>query len=453
MKKYLPLLLIISLFFFNINYLKAQFFWVERNSGVSTELTSVSNINSINAYVCGVNGIVLKTSNTGLNWINVGVNGIPSNVNLTNIFAYDLSLVFTIGFYGPIYYLFRSSNGGNNWTVSTQLNIPIRSVWMTSASNGFLVGDPAGNRWSLRKTTTGGVSWDSTGLYLPQSGSEMGINNSLWVSGSKIWFGTNNSRIYYSSNSGTNWIVQSSAPVTSVISIWFRDVIPNVGYASGVTGLLKSTNDGLNWQQLSNTIGTGFFNSALGITNMSYVCLYLRSSSNVYFSGDGGNSWFVQYTAPSGTYTHFSHARSGSTMGPGVVYAVRNNGGISSLTAFINGVTLISNEIPSAFMLYQNYPNPFNPVTRIKFNIPRLRSSNSGEVKGALVILKIFDVTGREVFELVNEIIQPGVYSDEWDGTNYPSGIYFYQLSIINPGYENTGVVEYRETKKLVLLK
>jgi len=79
--------------------------------------------------------------------------------------------------------------------------------------------------------------------------------------------------------------------------------------------------------------------------------------------------------------------------------------------------------IPHDYNLSQNYPNPFNPTTTISFGIP----------KHANVIIKIFDISGREVKTLVKQTHAPGQYQITWNGidnnnTNVPSGVYFYQI-------------------------
>lgn len=124
-------------------------------------------------------------------------------------------------------------------------------------------------------------------------------------------------------------------------------------------------------------------------------------------------------------------------------YACGNNGVIlkttnGGVTGFIN----IGNELPEKFFLYQNYPNPFNPSTKIKFEVPTPSLTLSG-AKGLLVKLTVFDVLGREIAVLVNEQMKPGTYEVEWDGSNYPSGVYFYKLI----------AGDYSETKKMVLIK
>ena len=85
------------------------------------------------------------------------------------------------------------------------------------------------------------------------------------------------------------------------------------------------------------------------------------------------------------------------------------------------------------FHLSQNYPNPFNPSTRIQYSV------NSTQK----VTLKVYDLLGREITALVNEEKPAGQYEVEFNGTNLPSGIYFYQLK----------AGSFVETKKMILLK
>jgi hypothetical protein len=88
---------------------------------------------------------------------------------------------------------------------------------------------------------------------------------------------------------------------------------------------------------------------------------------------------------------------------------------------------------PTMYKLSQNYPNPFNPVTKIKYDIPR---------KG-FVSLKIYDILGRVVKELVNEIKSQGSYVIDYNASGLSSGVYLYRL-------ECNG---YIETKRMILLK
>lgn len=102
------------------------------------------------------------------------------------------------------------------------------------------------------------------------------------------------------------------------------------------------------------------------------------------------------------------------------------------------GIKPISNEIPKTFALFQNYPNPFNPTTKIKFEVPTV-----GAYRDTPLRLLIYDILGKEVATLVNEQLKPGSYEVEWDGSNYPCGVYFYKLM----------AGDYRETRRMVLIK
>jgi hypothetical protein len=106
----------------------------------------------------------------------------------------------------------------------------------------------------------------------------------------------------------------------------------------------------------------------------------------------------------------------------------------------LTGIQPISNKIPDSYRLEQNYPNPFNPRTIIRFQIKDSR----------FVSLKVYDILGREIETLVNEIQKPGKYEVSFDAGKLSSGIYFYRLIVVDP-LRRTG--EYSETKRMILLK
>jgi hypothetical protein len=111
------------------------------------------------------------------------------------------------------------------------------------------------------------------------------------------------------------------------------------------------------------------------------------------------------------------------------------------------GIKKILNEIPDRFSLHQNYPNPFNPTTKIRFDISSLNKGLQ-----PLVQLKVYDALGKEAGTIVNEQLKPGIYEVQWDASNYPSGVYFYQLSV-DPSDRSQRSDGYVQTKKMILLK
>ena len=141
------------------------------------------------------------------------------------------------------------------------------------------------------------------------------------------------------------------------------------------------------------------------------------------------------YTAPStagidslyatGLATNSGGTTSGDdwNFAPGKKIVVRNSIGIQP----------VSSEIPGEYRLAQNYPNPFNPTTKIAFEIP----------KGGFVSLKVYDITGKEVYAPVAENLQAGKYSVDINAGILSSGVYFYSLR----------AGDFQSTKKMTMLK
>ncbi|MBK9332308.1 MAG: T9SS type A sorting domain-containing protein [Ignavibacteria bacterium] len=95
-------------------------------------------------------------------------------------------------------------------------------------------------------------------------------------------------------------------------------------------------------------------------------------------------------------------------------------------------------EVPVNHLLSQNYPNPFNPVTKINYSVAQNFSNGKENVT-----MKVFDISGKEIATLINESKPAGNYSVEFDGTDLPSGVYYYSLAI----------GDYKETKSMILIK
>ncbi|MGB9664701.1 MAG: T9SS type A sorting domain-containing protein [Ignavibacteria bacterium] len=127
------------------------------------------------------------------------------------------------------------------------------------------------------------------------------------------------------------------------------------------------------------------------------------------------------------------------------MYTIFGSGDSNDLTEaqlwYLSGVTFtlqptsVDNPItsPNRFELQQNYPNPFNPTTTIRFSIP----------EKSMVTLKVYDMLGREVTTLINEIKNAGTHSVKFAGKDLPSGMYLYTLTAGN----------YTATKKMMLVK
>jgi len=104
----------------------------------------------------------------------------------------------------------------------------------------------------------------------------------------------------------------------------------------------------------------------------------------------------------------------------------------------VNDLTIAELDVPTSYALEQNYPNPFNPSTTIHYQIP-----NAGHV-----LLKVYDMLGREVATLVDGVKEVGSYSATFDGARLASGVYIMRL--VASSQEGKSFVQ---TKKMVLMK
>ena len=161
-------------------------------------------------------------------------------------------------------------------------------------------------------------------------------------------------------------------------------------------------------------------------------------------SNYSGANWTVYENNGSGTFVN-QRTLAASSAGSCATLHDRDNDGDLDMTGvdedddliflFENRPTTgVNNEtIPLGTKLQQNYPNPFNPSTTIHFSVGTYGHTS----------LQMFDVLGREVATLVNEVLEPGSYERIFDGTGLASGVYFYRLA----GEHFLG------TKRLMLLR
>jgi glucose/arabinose dehydrogenase len=105
------------------------------------------------------------------------------------------------------------------------------------------------------------------------------------------------------------------------------------------------------------------------------------------------------------------------------------------------GINNNTNPIPEKYLLEQNYPNPFNPATKIRFRISnKIFAKADGNEN---VVLKVYDILGKEVATLVNAKLNDGIYEIQFSDNKLPSGIYLYKLE----------AGDFTDTKKMVLMK
>lgn len=399
--------------------------WTEQTSGVTVALYSVSAVDDDVAWTCGASGKVLRTTNKGMNWVNVSGN-LSTTYSMYNIFAWDANTCIVTGVANSTTTgIFQTTNGGANWTTANTHTGFGDFLYMSNASTAYFVGDPISGNWDLLMSTNAGLNW-GTWATVPTTNTSGSYNNAAWVQGSQFWFSSVGlSSLVYSSNMGANWTTQSVSLANITAVVFTSDTRGLAGGSSASPGLLSTTNSGTSWTALTSPYPTSSISGIVGASTTWWVA---QQGTGISKSTNDGTTFATDYTAPAGSFYHIAKSRSGAT-----IWGVRSNGAISRFGQPISGISSFSSEVPSSYSLNQNYPNPFNPVTKINFALP----------KSGLVTLKVYDVLGKEVATLVNGFQTAGTYSYEFDGAKLTSGVYFYRI-------EANG---FTDTKKMLLIK
>jgi hypothetical protein len=412
-----------------------------------------------------------KSTNAGLNWGNdtrltndAGFSGYPC-ISAIGLNIHVVWFDNRNGFYNIFYK--KSTNGGTNWGNDLPLTNDSLNNWDTfvlaSGSTIHVVWEkyvsPSNMSMHYVRSTDNGNSWSADSRLTNVT--QTALFPSLAATGSTIhltWQDNRNAKdeIYYkcSTNNGVNWgadtrIVNNSGgsgnPLcgsfgSNLYLVWGDDRDGN-----DEIYFKQSSNQGVSWgndirlgDSLSNS---GWPSVAISGSNIHITWEDQRDNNReIYYkrSTNNGISWgsdvrLTNNTASSrlpviattGSCVHiiWQDGRDGNDE----IYYKRNP------TGNITEVVRLKNELPDKYTLFQNYPNPFNPRTVIGYSL----------LKNSEVTLKVYDILGKEVATLVNEKQSPGMYEVTFDGTQFPSGIYFYTIE----------TQRNKETKKMLLIK
>jgi len=433
--RFIILLLIVAaeLIFFT-GKIFSQSAWVTQSSGTTSNINTVYFININEGFCAGDGGLLLKTTNSGLNWFPINS---PAyfNFNYIKFFGND-SAVLCDESRDSIYF---TTNGGTNWylrDVNTAYYSYYRHIDFLNFNTGYYF-----SGGHMYRTTNNGISWTDT--YSTIGIKHFSFANELtgWSAGTNHSpvpppNGTNYAELRKTTNGGINWLVLISIQEQSysIYRVFFKDV--NTGFYNDFSNssLKKTINGGTNF---SGTTNSGDYKN--------YYAMQFPSNNIGWFLGDqiiktsdGGTNWINITNTPispsSFNGVYFVNDSIGWLVGMGGTIIKTVTGGVTSVNS-------ISSEVPTSFSLGQNYPNPFNPLTIIRFNIPE--RFLPGARRNDRVVLKVFDVMGREVETLVNERLQAGSYEVTFDGSRLTSGVYFYRM--VTEGYV--------ETRRMIILK
>ncbi|NOS86580.1 MAG: T9SS type A sorting domain-containing protein [Ignavibacteria bacterium] len=313
-----------------------------------------------------------------------------------------------------------NSTGQEQWAVryngtNNADDIP-SAMFVDAAGNVFVTGGSSGStssndyvtikynsagqeQWNSRYNGTGNDNDVSFGLAVSGAGN-------VYVTGSSIGQGsaTDYATVMYNSSGVQQWVTRYNGPNNTSDDASAIDV--------DVSG---------------NAFVTGASNS--GGTNLDYLTLKYNPA--------GVLIWEQRYNGPA---NGVDAALSVCVDGSGNAYVTGNSQGSGSSSDYatikysvLTAVNPEGSEIPSSYRLYNNYPNPFNPATTIKFDLPVQANTK----------LIVYDVTGKTVKLLVNQVMSAGSHSFSFDAAGFSSGVYFYKVQ----------AGDFSEIKKMVLIK
>ncbi|MBC8319885.1 MAG: T9SS type A sorting domain-containing protein [Bacteroidetes bacterium] len=409
-------LIILMFALFAINGAMAQ--WFPQNSGTTKRLKDVFFTNVDTGYVVGNNdtgdgGIILKTTNGGIDWITLMI---ADTLEFNSVYFTDANTGYVAG--GKQYWtnpviILKTTNGGTTWSIvfnysNSNGSASLISVYFPDPNTGYAVGNimytSMGTSPFIIKTNDGGANWTLndtvvgeklSSIYFTSvdTGYLVGEGDDLdWI----ILKTTNGGIDWTSTNSGVQW------NYAGLSSVFFPDA--NTGYAVGRNGwesglILKTTNGGTDWIEQSSGISqllrSVYFNNA----DTGYVV----GGVSIYNTTDGGTNWIEQSSGISQglNSVYFINAGTGYVVGGNGTILKTTNGGLTGL-----------NEI-SYFSEFLNiYPNPSN--NKITFSSPSLTGNTQ---------LSIFNVNGSKVIEM-----QLNDNETQIDISALPRGVYFVRL-------------------------
>jgi hypothetical protein len=423
-----------------------------------------------------------KSTNNGVNWINPGTYAFYTNGKLQdkegvlidpyNNYIYVANTQFDSYISPPPtdssrIFIAKSTDGGNSWTSVNRIdktggdcidgdNTVEGAVPCVGANHEVYV---AWNGPKIRnsqfgiffnKSTDFGNTWLSQPTYIcDQPGGWDYMIAGLQRSNGLLATACDLSNSPYRGNIYINW--------TDSVSPNNHDV-----------KFIKSTNGGTNWSTVKkvntdNTTKEQFLSwmTVDRTTGYIWIVFYDRrndassnNSTDVYLarSTDGGDT-FIDFKISSSSFIpvagvfigdYNSITASHNKVRP--MWTRLQGSQLSVMTAIVDSVVTsesnIAATIPDEYKLEQNFPNPFNPSTNIRYQIPE-NGFPKKTFGNANVVLKIYNILGREVETLVNEKQSAGTYEVTFNASKCSSGIYFYKLETGN----------FVDTKRMVLIK
>ena len=400
--------------------------WKTYDTHINTTYNEVCVVNSNLIWAAATDRMVVRSTDGGLTWVALST-GLPASFEMMHITAIDVNTAWVSGSAdNTMGRIFKTTNGGQLWFEQpiSDLNY-INKIHFFNANTGIMLKDhnwpPNNDTAGFYITRNGGSNW-----YHPAHQPVVGAfhDNCMNVCDSNFIYYVNFNKLYVLKN-GLNNSFQVLPFAAGPYAVSFRDSLNGLAAGFGDT-VYRTTNGGLNWHPV-NVLPSGNF--TLSVTAVPGTQWYLLSGTHyMVLTYNSGVSFQSPVFFSDSVSLGFSHAIDTNSF-----WVPASHGVLFKYNFAYIGIRQISESVPEHFALYQNYPNPFNPSTKIMFELPV--SSD--------VILKVYDVTGREVYKITGSEKRPGMYTVDFDGSNLASGVYFYSLTAGN----------FSQVRKMVILQ
>jgi photosystem II stability/assembly factor-like uncharacterized protein len=392
--------------------------WEKINTGTTMNLWCSCFIDSIHGWMAGGTGgttksNILKTTNGGLSFVTCST-GYYSDIS--GFSAVDMNKAWVAD--GSIM-IRHTTDGGTTWTNQIPGPSPtypynlLHDVFFKDVNNGWTVGDNG----TIYRTKDGGVSWVKAPTV-----TAINLKTVFFATLNDGWAGGDFASVLRTNDGGASWsvVVTPTAfgrDTYGISDLFFADA--GQGWAAISGAVLRTGDGGTTWIPESTSNGSSgvFFTRDDGWA--------VGSFGVIFRSGDGGITW-TTHTDVGDTFLY-------SVSFPDADHGWITGGGGALYKYTKPKVTSVSNPVTGPiFSMDQNYPNPFNSLTTIRYKLPH----------SSIVSLTVYNTTGQQVSQLVNEHQQQGDHEVVFHGKGMGFGTYFYRLQ----------VGDYISTKKMTLL-
>lgn len=340
---------------------------------------------------------IFRTTNGGSNY--TSQNSAYTSQRFMAVWIIHPDTVFISGNYGKI---IRTYNGGSNWvTVNSDTLIQYWGLQFVNSFTGFA----AGSFGKIIKTTNRGENWSAlvTSFTNALDGIFFINETTGYVGGSNI--------ITMTTDAGANWQTQQGVFVSFETATAIRFTDANTGvYSTNAGRIVRTTNGGTNWNEVYYESGVAVWGLAVSGPGRILGC---RSDGTVIWSSDSGVSWNVQSTPlTENLYEIDFPSQMTGYIGTwsGNVLKTTNGGLTYAQSQFGN--------VPAEVKLFGNFPNPFNPSTSVSFELPARQDLK----------LTIHDISGRVARVLREGEFPSGMHEVEWNAVGLSGGVYFIRL-------------------------